>query len=364
MDLTLVHQPKHHWRIFDMIEQSKKMALVIDGYDEIPLVTLKKAIEPLKFHVFQLDDMMQLVQDNCQQSIDNLSIDESSSIMLYTIEWITKETSFCYIFNQKLNSNNIQPWYLYLKLFNTSLLKISPTSSGIFYHGMKFDLEQEYSNNQIFFWHEFFSCLPSIDRLDQEEKCFGRDGRNITKHSFYPTKREILIPFNQRFQVVSNQKTKDNLRILILKDLSLYPSTTISSIQLKRSLNLLIQKTSTHGEINLRNLNLTDDYMKMIIKEVLRIKQCTWLSLQSNQITSYGVSLLAIELKTNTSLESLYLSQNLITDIGVEYLTTSLSNRFSRLTILTLDHNSIRDEGVQYIAEFLENNQILTDLWL
>jgi Leucine-rich repeat (LRR) protein len=50
--------------------------------------------------------------------------------------------------------------------------------------------------------------------------------------------------------------------------------------------------------------------MNIIAKEAIIKKQCTWLSLKNNNITSVGLSIIADGLDENESLESLYLSQN------------------------------------------------------
>jgi len=53
-----------------------------------------------------------------------------------------------------------------------------------------------------------------------------------------------------------------------------------------------------------------------------------------------------------------------VTDTGVLSLTKILTNNYSNLTLLSLDHNRIKDEGAQYLATMLKTNRILTDLWL
>jgi Ran GTPase-activating protein (RanGAP) involved in mRNA processing and transport len=104
--------------------------------------------------------------------------------------------------------------------------------------------------------------------------------------------------------------------------------------------------------------------MKIIVKYAIQKKKCHWLSLKNNQITSHGLSILADGLTDNRSLQSLYLTQNLIEDLGVQYLTKILGNTYCNLTFLALDNNRIEDRGAQYLAEMLKTNETLTDLWL
>jgi hypothetical protein len=385
MDSKLVYQPEHHFRLFDLSGEPKKIPRTINDYEQISLVTLEEAVGPLVVFVPQVEDMVKLVKEKCQQPKDNLSIDESASIMLYTLEWTPKEESFYYICNRKLDSNDHQqliPWYFYLKLISTSLSKLPTLSNRIFYRGIKLDLESNYPLGKIFFWYGFSSCTSSLESLDKDEFCFGQtgirtlfiihsnQGKNINQHSFYKTKNEILLPPGQSFEVVSYRVSNDDLHIIVLKEFSY--SNSIQSISTSginnrhdKSIDLSFRKRiKKYSEMNFRNQNLTDRHIEIIVKEAIDRKNCTWLSLQNNQITSHGVSIIADGLKMYKSLESLYLSQNFVTDTGVQCLTKILKNNYSNLTLLSLDHNRIKDGGAQYLATMLKTNRILTDLWL
>jgi Ran GTPase-activating protein (RanGAP) involved in mRNA processing and transport len=382
MDLNLIYQPEHHFRFFDLCEEPKKIIRSNDDYEQISLVTLEEAVEPLIEFIPQVKDMVKLVKEKCQQPKDNLSIDESASIMLYTIEWIPKENSFYYIFNRKLsstNQNELIPLYSYLKLISISLSKLSKLSNRIFYRGIQLDFKTQYSLDKIFLWNSYSSCTSSIDIIDQEKIYFNHTnprtlfiihsehGINISEHSFYKIKYEILLPPKQQFQVVSIRQSNTGLCIIILKEIfiELIPTIEFNHEDYK-SFDLLFQKKigkyEKNSEINLNNQKLTDNHLDIIIKYAIQKKKCHWLSLQNNQITSQGLFILSKGLKTNKSLESLYLSKNFINDFGVECLTKILS--YSNLTFLSLDHNSIKDKGAQYLADMLKINKILTDLWL
>jgi hypothetical protein len=301
------------------------------------------------------------------------------------MEWIPKENSFYYIFNRKLHTDNqdeLKLWYYYLKLISTSLSKLPRSSKRIIYRGIKLNFENQYSLDKIFLWYEYSSCTSSIEFFDKEKICFGdtdnrtlfiihsENGIDISRHSFYKIKHEILLSPGQLFQVVSYRQSNNGLCIIILREISIQSiPTMIFNNNDQQSFDKLfrkkIKKYEKYSEINLNNQKLTDNHMDIIVKYAFRKKKCYWISLENNQITSLGLSIIAQGLKKNKSLESLYLSQNFLNDFGVEYLTKILLNiNYSNLTFLSLDHNCIKDEGAQYLANMLKINKILTDLWL
>ncbi|CAF1480841.1 unnamed protein product, partial [Rotaria sordida] len=78
----------------------------IQGYDEQPLVSLEDAVKPLESIVPQVNHMVWTVKQSLIEPKDDLSKDESSSIMLYTLEWPPPDKSFYSILNEKLRSQN------------------------------------------------------------------------------------------------------------------------------------------------------------------------------------------------------------------------------------------------------------------
>jgi len=383
--MKLVYRPEHHFRFFDLLGEPKKIIRSINDYEQISLVTLEEAVEPLIDIIPQVQDMVKLVKETCQQPKDNLSIDESASIMLYTMEWIPKENSFYYIFNRKLHTDNqdeLKPWYYYLKLFSISLSKLPRLSKRIIYRGIKLNFKNEYFLDKIFLWYEYSSCTSSIEIFDKEKIYFGdkdnrtlfiihsENGIDISQHSFYKIKYEILLPPGQLFQVVSYRQSNNGLCIIILREISIQSIPTMifndkDQQYFDKLFKKQMKKYEKHSEINLNNQKLTDNHMDIIVKYAFRKKKCYWLSLENNQITSLGLSILSKGLKKNKSLESLYLSQNFLNDFGIECLTKILLDiNYSNLTFLNLDHNCIKDEGAQYLANMLKINQVLTDLWL
>lgn len=104
--------------------------------------------------------------------------------------------------------------------------------------------------------------------------------------------------------------------------------------------------------------------MNIVISQAINNQQCTILRFKSNNITSTVASVLADALRNNTTLEQLSLWDNQVGDIGVIVLSDALRNNSSALKRLDLSQNGITDEGAEYLAQMLKINKILIYLTL
>ncbi|CAF4753714.1 unnamed protein product, partial [Rotaria sp. Silwood2] len=122
--------------------------LPIEGYQDVPLVSLKEAMEPI-IYLFDRESLLAkiwVVKEQCKNPADGLSPDESGSIMLYTFEWIPIEESLYFILNKTLRMRNrelLKPWFPYLRLFIGALIQL-PSINDVIYRGVKKDLKNEY----------------------------------------------------------------------------------------------------------------------------------------------------------------------------------------------------------------------------
>lgn len=130
------------------------------------------------------------------------------------------------------------------------------------------------------------------------------------------------------------------------------------------NLESLIARSKSHAKIDLSKRRLTDDNMETVVVHAMEKKQCIYLWLTSNSISYRGASILADGLKNNSYLEQLDLHQNMIKDIGVQFLCKALSDRNQTLKILNLGENEITDEGANSLAEMLRKNVSLTHVYL
>lgn len=346
----------------------------IQGFEKEPLVSLEDAVKPLVSIVPNIGQMVSSAKSYCVTPTDSLSIDESASIMLYTLEWNSSETSFYTNLNEKLRSGTseeLKNWFLYLRLITAALSKLpSINTNQTVYRGVKRDLSSQYPMEKTYICSSFLSCTLSIDII---KKFLGETGprtlftivshtgKKIRQHSYYPTEDEILLRAMTHFRVITNSDQGDGLHLIQLEEIE-HSTTTIPSRNLP--LENQIEKCSIRSQIDLRGQNLIDEDMEIVVEKAVISKKCLELYLQNNKITSKGALIIASGLKNNTTLQKLWLDSNNISDVGVHSLAKILSENNSSLKTLGLNSNSITDEGARHLAEMLKINKILTSLRL
>jgi hypothetical protein len=210
-------------------EKTNKTKLSLDN---VPIVSLEEAVKPLVSVVPDVNEMVVKVKEKCNKPKDGLTPNESGAIMLYTLEWTTRENSFYRILNKELRSEDsekLKPWELYLKLFIISLEKL-PAHSQTIYRGLKRDLTAEYPQGKEFVWWAFSSCTTSVQVL-QSDQFLGKTGPrtlfaidcesgvDIRNHSFFPAEDEMLLIAARKFQVVSCLDSGNGLAILQVKEI-------------------------------------------------------------------------------------------------------------------------------------------------
>jgi NAD:arginine ADP-ribosyltransferase len=228
----LEHEFKSMERFTDIKGEPRHMMAPIKGYEEMPLVSLEEAVVPLVSFVPEVARMVWTVKQQCTAPAEGLTIDQSASIMLYSLEWSPREASFYYALNNLLRAvdrDKLKPWFLYLKLLIYSLSKL-PASLRIVYRGVKEDLHTSYPRDSTFVWWGFSSCTTSVDVL-QEEAFLGKtgtrtmfhiecySGRDIRQHSFFPREKEVLLLAARQFQVVGSLDSGNGLYIIQLKEI-------------------------------------------------------------------------------------------------------------------------------------------------
>jgi hypothetical protein len=243
------------------------MLLPIQGYENVPLVSLEEAVKPLTSLVQEVERMVRTVKQRLLKKEYDLTNDESASILLYTLEWEPKDRSFYVILNDTLQAADrdlLNPWFLYLRLIMTSLAKI-PSESHCFtvYRGIKMDLSAQYPKGSIVLWWGFSSCTTSLELLT-DERFLGRSGtrtqfniecysgKSIKSLSLNPEEEEVLLPPARQFEVISCLDQGNGLHIIQLKEIepklpliSIVPQPiTVSSKSPQQSVSLtLLEQT-------------------------------------------------------------------------------------------------------------------------
>jgi hypothetical protein len=223
---------QHNQRISDFVAEPRRMLMPIQGYEKKPLVTLEEAVEPIVSLVPDVKKMAHFAKMNCKDPpADNLSIDESASIILYSMEWQPSEESFYFVLNSTLRSENrkqLIPWFLYLKLVLTAFARL-PSSHRFVYRGIKRDMRKEYPIGSTAIWWGFSSCTSTMGVLSNEQflgstgtrtlftiEC--ATGKDIQKHSSFQSEDEILLLPGRQFKVVSCLDESGGLYMIQLQE--------------------------------------------------------------------------------------------------------------------------------------------------
>src|SRR5277367_718039 len=82
------------------------MLTPIEGFNKKPLVTLEQAIQPLILIIPDIQTKVTKAKNRARNNINDLSIDESAAIILYTMEWHPYTNSLYYILNTTLRTED------------------------------------------------------------------------------------------------------------------------------------------------------------------------------------------------------------------------------------------------------------------
>ncbi|CAM4850401.1 unnamed protein product, partial [Rotaria magnacalcarata] len=218
-------------RFSDVVQESLEILAPIGGYSKVPLVSLEEAVKPLVPILPDVQSHAYAAKLKCEKPADNLTQDESASIMLYTMGWEPRDECLYVVLNDTLRAKNRQQklpfWYLYLRLFLNALFRL-PLLSTVAYRGIKLDLKNRYIEGETIVWWGFSSCTTSMGVL-QSDLFLGKTGirtmftlqcksaRDIRKHSFFPTEDEVVLMAATQFKIVSSLDQGD-LRMIQLEE--------------------------------------------------------------------------------------------------------------------------------------------------
>jgi hypothetical protein len=214
-------------RFTDADREPTKTLMPIEGYEKMPLVSLKEAVSSIDTSIHNLKTMIWTAERNSENPSDGLTSDESASIHLYTMEWPEGHESFYKLLNQKLRSEkrrDLTSWHSYLKLFLTALHKL-PSLRKTVWRGICGDVSHLYRKDYI--WWGASSCTETMAVM---EKFLGRsglrtifmidciNGKSIQSHSFCKDENEILLMPGTYLSVIDKCKPADDLYIIHLRE--------------------------------------------------------------------------------------------------------------------------------------------------
>ncbi|CAF3111335.1 unnamed protein product [Rotaria sp. Silwood2] len=204
----------------------------IVGYAEEPLLPLAEACAPLIDIINNLSVYVQLALDETPESPpDGLTVDESAAIRLYTIEWERPHRSLYSMLNHTLKSTNreeLRPYFKYMKLFLTALVRLPCVPSLTVWRGVTKKLTAEFPPGTPMTWWSFSSCTTSLSVLENNMylgttgartlySVEAINGRTIRAHSHFVTEEEILLLPGTHMIVQSQLNPASDLYIIHLK---------------------------------------------------------------------------------------------------------------------------------------------------
>jgi hypothetical protein len=204
------------------------------GYAEEPLLSLSEACAPLVSIIDDLAVYVQMALDETPREPPNgLTIDESAAIRLYTIEWSSSQRSLYSKLNHTLKAvdrEELRPYFKFLKLFLTGLVKLPCTPPLTVWRGVTKDVSAKFPPGTLVTWWAFSSCTTALTVLENnmylgktgERTLFSVEainGRTIRAHSHFVTEDEILLLPGTHMIVQSQLSPAPDLHIIHLKQI-------------------------------------------------------------------------------------------------------------------------------------------------
>jgi hypothetical protein len=224
----------------------------IIGYAAEPLLSLVKACAPLTNIIHDLSVYIQMALDETPiQPPDGLSIDESAAIRLYTIEWRGPHRSLYSMLNRtlkKADREDLRPYFKYMKLFLTALVKIPSIPSSTIWRGVTKNVSAEFPPGTPVTWWAFSSCTTSLTVLENNmylgntgnRTLFSVEtinGRTVRAHSHFDTEDEILLLPGTHMIVQSQFSPAPDLHIIHLRQV--IPEEVLLEPPFEGNLNIL-----------------------------------------------------------------------------------------------------------------------------
>jgi hypothetical protein len=204
------------------------------GYAAEPILPLAEACAPLANILHNLSFYVQMALDETPpKPFDDLTVDESAAIRLYTIEWEAPHRSLYSMLNYTLKTAprvELQPYHKYMKLFLTALVKLPCVPPVTVWRGVTKNLSDEFPRGTLVTWWAFSSCTTELTVLESnmylgttgERTLFSVEvfnGRTVRAHSHFVTEDEILVLPGTLMEVQSIFSPAADLSIVHLRQI-------------------------------------------------------------------------------------------------------------------------------------------------
>ena len=226
----ILHRKNHRLLLEKSIEPQGLDSVI--GFAQEPLLSLVEACTTLVDIVHNISYYASIaVETTPNEPAHGLTRDESASIRLYTMEWANDQKSLYSILNRTLRLSDrraLRPWFKYLKLFLTALVKIPCAPSQTVWRGIRKNVRDEFPPGREITWWSFSSCTTTLTVL-KNELYLGQsgertlfsveiiNGRDISAHSYFATEDEILLLPGTHMEVRSQFNPTSDMDIIHLK---------------------------------------------------------------------------------------------------------------------------------------------------
>ena len=304
-------------RYSDIADEPRRRLAPLEGYEDLELVSLQTATDPLVPIVKDIKHMVHNALADSEQIKSPLPLDQCASIVLYSMQWTSKETSFYHALNSMLRSPErdkaLPPWLSFLKLFLTALAGLPTTGHRTVYRGVKLDLRDRYPLKSSTVWWGFSSCTITVSALTDEE-FFGTSGtrtlfaietdtgKDIHEFSNFPKEEEILLLPGRELKVIGYLNMGNGATMIQMREA---PSPFPHLVPVPPC---LAQPPKPVVKLSYSSRRLGDGEIERVMNEA-SWKECTELNLSWSDITEEGAAIIAAALCKNTV--SVYLTAKL-----------------------------------------------------
>ncbi|CAF3915491.1 unnamed protein product, partial [Adineta steineri] len=201
-------------------------------YAEEPLLPLYKACASLENIIDDLSTYIKMALDETpEKPFDELTIDESAAIRLYTLEWKKPYESLYTMLNRTLKDESrekLRPYFKYLKLLLTAIVKLPCIPPLSVWRGVTKNLSTQFPPGTTVVWWGFSSCTTEMTVLENN-MYLGNTGsrtlfsveainaRTIRNHSHFVNEDEVLLLPGTQMIVQSQFSPASDLYIIHLK---------------------------------------------------------------------------------------------------------------------------------------------------
>jgi len=217
-------------RFLDVYKEPLTALSPLSGYTKAPLVSLQESVASLHQQLHQINSMASDAIERSTNPANDLTRDESAAIRLYTMDSSSNHSNLYSELNKTLRHEDrgkLKPWFRYLKLILTALLKLPSTHCTV-WRAVRVDLRTKYANIKTIPWWGFSSCTSSIHALKEHLGTSGKytifsiecvTGKKIKNHSNFENEEEILLLPGTYFEVISQLSITEDICIIHLREI-------------------------------------------------------------------------------------------------------------------------------------------------